>query len=809
MESAVKSNVPAEVIDSIVGGYNGNPFGVLGPHEATHNGKPATAVRAFLPWAKAVRVVVGGDVYEMERLHTQGFFEGVVPKTGKFSYALRADNYVGSTVDLIDPYSFGPVLTGFDLHLIGEGTHHRTYEKLGAHVCDQDGVRGVYFAVWAPNALRVSVIGNFNNWDNRVYPMRLHPGVGIWEIFLPGLQEGEAYKYSVRSRYNDYQADKADPYGFYAELRPQTASVVVNLDKHEWGDEEWLASRGKIQALDAPISIYELHLGSWKRKPEEGNRPLTYRELAHDLVDYVKWLGFTHIEVLPVSEHPLDQSWGYQTIGYYAVTSRYGTPEDFQYFVDVCHQNGVGVIIDWVPAHFPKDVHGLNYFDGTHLYEHADPRLGEHPDWGTLVFNFSRNEVRNFLLSNALFWLDKYHIDGLRVDAVASMLYLDYSRQPGQWMANMYGGRENLEAIDFIKRFNELVHLEHPDALTMAEESTAWPMVSKPTFLGGLGFDLKWNMGWMHDMLQYMSYDPVYRGYHHNLITFSMLYAFSEQFLLPLSHDEVVHLKNSLINKMPGDSWQQFANLRTLFGYMFTHPGKKLLFMGGEFGTRPEWSEMASLAWHETAGDAHRLMHAYMHDLMHLYRSQPALWEIDSSWEGFQWLNANDNENCVIAFVRKAKNQDDMVVVVCNFTPVPRYDYRVPAPRSGYYREIMNSDSAGYWGTNLGNMGGVEAHPDSWAESGYALSLTLPPLSTIMLKPDMLPVVEPDLPPAQEQTTGQFAEGPVAAGPGAVENTIRGEAEHEKPQPEPQVEIAPQPGGTRARGSGSKKEQGK
>ncbi|HYO48611.1 MAG TPA: 1,4-alpha-glucan branching protein GlgB [Chloroflexia bacterium] len=744
-------------IETITRGLNGDPFSVLGPHKVTHEGQAATAVRAFLPWAASVQVVTeDGISYEMWRLHPDGFFEAVVPDGGHFSYVLRATGAGGNIVDLDDPYSFGPLLTDYDLHLIREGTHYRTYEKLGAHIREVGGVRGVHFAVWAPNALRVSVIGNFNGWDARVHPMRFHQMQGVWEIFLPGIGEGEAYKYEVRSRFNDFSADKADPYGFFAEYRPQTASIVADLDSYEWGDGEWLSKRPERQALDKPMSIYELHLGSWRRVPggEDGrDRPLTYGELAHELVSYVKDMGFTHIELLPISEHPFDGSWGYQTIGYYAVTSRYGTPRDFMYFVDQCHRNDIGVILDWVPAHFPKDIHGLNYFDGTHLYEHADPRLGEHPDWGTLVFNFGRSEVRNFLLSNALFWLDKYHIDGLRVDAVASMLYLDYSREAGAWLPNRFGGRENLEAIDFLKLFNDLVHMEHPAVLTMAEESTSWPMVTRPTFLGGLGFDLKWNMGWMHDMLDYMANDPIYRRYHHNLITFSLMYAFNENFLLPLSHDEVVHLKKSLINKMPGDEWKQFAGLRALFGYMFTHPGKKLLFMGAEFGMRSEWSEARSIEWPLLGHEPHLRLLQYVRDLLHVYANNPALWEIDNSWDGFQWLAANDNENSVIAFVRRAKEADNMVVVVCNFTPVARQGYRVPVPRAGYYREILNSDAGDYWGSNVGNYGGVEAQPDEWAESSYALNLTLPPMSVLLLKPDPLPeqpeeeVSEPELAP--------------------------------------------------------------
>jgi 1,4-alpha-glucan branching enzyme len=732
-----------ELIDSIVRGYNADPFAVLGPHRSSDADQPSTAVRVYLPWAQTLQVVKhGGETHEASRIHPAGFFEAVIPGDQAFGYTLRATNEAGDSVELHDPYSFGPCLSDFDLHLIREGNHFRTYEKLGAHLLDVNGVRGVHFAVWAPNAQRVSVVGDFSHWDPTRYPMRQHPGAGIWEIFIPGLVVGEAYKYHIRSRYNHYEVEKSDPYGFYAEQRPRTASRVFDIGNYEWGDGGWMQDRARHNALDAPMSIYEVHLGGWRRRVEEQNRVFSYRELAHELVDYVKMLGYTHIELMPLSEHPFDGSWGYQTIGYYAVTSRYGTPTDFMYFVDVCHQNGMGVFLDWVPAHFPKDEHGLNYFDGTHLYEHADPRMGEHPDWGTLVFNFGRNEVRNFLLSNALYWLDKYHIDGLRVDAVASMLYLDYSRQPGQWVPNKYGGRENLEAIDFLKRFNELVHMEYPTAVTMAEESTDWPMVTKPTFLGGLGFDLKWNMGWMNDMLRYMEQDPVYRRYHHNLITFSLMYAFSEQFLLPLSHDEVVHLKKSLLQKMPGDDWQKFANLRALFGYMFTHPGKKLVFMGGEFGQRTEFNEQRSLDWHELGNALNGRMLVFMRDLLHAYKGEPALHQADFSWEGFQWLNANDSDNSIISFVRRSKAPDDMVVVVCNFTPMPRYNYRVPAPRPGYYREILNSDSSAYGGSNMGNAGGLDTAEDPWSEGGCALYLTVPPLAVLMLKPDPMPQAE-------------------------------------------------------------------
>jgi 1,4-alpha-glucan branching enzyme len=792
----VAQSLAPELIASIVGGYNGDPFAVLGPHVTTLDAAPAVAIRTFLPWAEHVQVARDDTLYDMELVHPEGLFEAVIPSDSTFSYSLRATNRQGYAADLLDPYSFGPLLTDFDLHLISQGTHYRTYEKLGAHIRDVGGVRGVHFAVWAPNARRVSVIGNFNNWDGRVHPMRFHPGPGIWEIFIPNLGAGEAYKYQIRTRTHGMIAEKADPYGFYAEYRPNTSSIVADIDHYQWHDADWLADRSNRQALSSPISIYEVHLGSWKRIPG-GGRPTTadrsvteaggwldYRQLAHELVDYVKHMGFTHIELMPVSEHPFDGSWGYQTIGYYAVTSRYGTPEDFQYFVDHCHRNDIGVLLDWVPAHFPRDAHGLAFFDGTHLYEHADPRLGSHPDWGTLIFNYGRNEVRNFLLSNALFWLDKYHIDGLRVDAVASMLYLNFSRPEGSWIPNRYGGTENLEAIDFLKRFNELTHLEHPDVLTMAEDSTDWPMVTRPTFLGGLGFDLKWNMGWMNDMLKYMKYDPIYRRYHHNMITFSLIYAFNENFLLPLSHDEVVHLKKSLLNKMPGDSWQQFAGLRALLGYQFTHPGKKLLFMGTEFGQRNEWTEQKSLDWHELEYESHRGVHNFAHDLINLYKSEPALWQVDNSWEGFEWLAANDNENSIIAFVRKAaptvdsgpptenalanppstvhrppSTVNEEIVVICNFTPVARTDYRVPVPHAGYYREILNSDAGEYWGSNVGNAGGVWASEDHWADSGYALNLTVPPLGVLLLKagPGPMPVAQEEIEATNENEPEQDA----------------------------------------------------
>ncbi|MCL4537419.1 MAG: 1,4-alpha-glucan branching protein GlgB [Nitrospirae bacterium] len=627
------------------------------------------------------------------------------------------------------------VLTDFDLHLIGEGTHYKNYEKLGAHVVEIGGVKGVHFAVWAPNAKRVSVIGDFNHWDGKKHPMKLLGDSGIWEIFVPGLDEGELYKFEIKSKYKGYKEQKADPFAFYFEVRPKSAAIVYNIEgKHKWQDAEWIEMRGKKNWFESPVSIYEVHLGSWMRVPEDGSRFLTYRELADKLIPHVKKLGYTHIELLPISEHPLDASWGYQTIGHYAPTSRFGKPEDLMYFVDKCHRSGIGVIIDWVPAHFPKDAHGLGFFDGTCLYEHEDPKKGEHKEWGTLIFNYGRREVANYLISNALFWLEKYHIDGLRVDAVASMLYLDYSREPGEWIPNIYGGNENLEAIDFLKKFNEVVHQYHPGVLTVAEESTAWTGVSRPTYLGGLGFSMKWNMGWMHDTLEYFSKDAVYRKYHANNLTFSMLYAFTENFILPFSHDEVVYGKRSMLDKMPGDMWQKFANLRALYGYMYGHPGKKLLFMGSEFGQWSEWNFDSSLDWHLLQYEPHKKLQRFVSDLNHLYKTEPAMHEVDFDWHGFEWIDFHDSDNCVLSFIRRAKNHDDFLVFVFNLTPVPRFGYRIGVPKGGFYREILNSDSEIYWGGNIGNAGGVYADSVPCHKRQYSLNLTLPPLSVLIFK---------------------------------------------------------------------------
>ncbi len=726
-------------IAAIVGAYHGAPFDVLGIHSTTAAGKPALAVRAFLPQARAVAVKRGEDLHPMECVHPEGFFEAVFPGESEFfGYQLFVTLHDETTYLAEDPYRFPPVLTDFDLHLFAEGNHFQLYDKLGAHRVAHEGVTGVAFAVWVPGAERVSVVGTFNQWDGRRHPMRPRGATGLWELFIPSLAQGDLYKYEIKSRFRGYMVTKSDPYAFASELRPKTASVVWDLSHYQWRDSEWMAARHSHQNLEAPISVYEVHLGSWRRAPdpEYGNRWLTYRELAEQLIPYAKEMGYTHLELLPISEHPFDGSWGYQALGYYAPTARFGTPDDFRSFVDTAHQAGLGVIVDWVPAHFPKDEAGLGYFDGTHLYEHADPRRGEHQDWGTLIFNFGRNEVSAFLLSNALFWLDKYHIDGLRVDAVASMLYLDYSRKPGEWVPNEFGGRENLEAIRFLKRFNELVHLKYPDVLTFAEESTSWPMVSRPTYLGGLGFDLKWNMGWMHDMLEYMSKNPVYRRYHHNSLTFSLLYAFTENFILPFSHDEVVHLKKSMLSKMPGDQWQQFANLRALYGYMFAHPGKKLNFMGGEIGQWTEWNFEKELEWGLLAYDPHRGLQQYVKDLNRIYVSQPALYEVDFSWEGFQWIDFRDVDQSAISFIRRAKNPDDFILVVANFTPVLRTGYRVGVPAPGFYRELLNSDSAAYGGSNMGNAGGLPADDIEWQGQPQSVLLTLPPLAVVYLKPE-------------------------------------------------------------------------
>jgi 1,4-alpha-glucan branching enzyme len=624
-------------------------------------------------------------------------------------------------------------LTDFDLYLLAEGAHNRAYEKLGAHLGEINGRRGVHFAVWAPNAEQVSVIGEFNNWTPGI-AMLSPSSAGVWEGFVPDIGSRALYKYHIVSRFRGYTVDKADPFGFAAEVRPRTASRVWDIDDYSWNDSEWMASRKKNNSLNSPISTYEVHFGSWRRVPEEGNRWLTYREMAPILADYVHDAGFTHVEFLPLMEHPFDGSWGYQVIGYFAPTSRFGTPADFMYLIDYLHQQGIGVILDWVPAHFPKDEAGLGYFDGSHLYEHSDPRQAEQPDWNTFVFNYGRNEVHNFLVSNALFWFDKYHVDGLRVDAVASMLYLDYGRRAGEWIPNLHGGNENIEAIQFLRSLNEHVYAAFPDAMMIAEESTAWPQVSKPTYVGGLGFGFKWNMGWMHDMLDYMSLDPIFRTYHQNQITFSLMYAFSENFILPLSHDEVVYGKGSMLRKMPGDEWQKFANLRLLYGTMFGHPGKKLLFMGNEFGQSSEWNHEASLDWNLLQYPFHSGLARWIRDLNTFYRGQPSLHELDFDSAGFEWVDCKDSQRSVISFLRRGRKKDDRTLFVCNFTPVPRWNYRVGVPLEGSWNEVLNSDAPLYGGSGQGNFGGLPAIPLPIHGRPYSLNMTLPPLGIAVFR---------------------------------------------------------------------------
>jgi 1,4-alpha-glucan branching enzyme len=725
-----RGDITREEAQAIVAGDHPDPFAFLGPHESGER----IVVRAFLPEARSVSVLDTGSaetLTSLERVHEAGLFAGSVDRRRRFPYHLIVD-WGGRRVELDDPYRFPPWLGEIDLHLLAEGTHLSAYDKLGAHITEMEGTEGVVFAVWAPNARRVSVVGGFNNWDGRRHPMRKHPSAGLWEIFIPGLGAGERYKYEIKTESGALLL-KADPYAFAAEKPPATASIVHDFGRRAWQDGAWLAERERHIDRAAPVSIYEVHLGSWRRKPEEGNRYLTYRELADELISHAKEMGFTHIELLPVSEYPFDGSWGYQPTGLFAPTSRFGAPADFRAFVEAAHRAGLGVIIDWVPGHFPTDAHGLGNFDGTHLYEHADPRQGLHKDWDTLIYNYGRREVANFLLANGLFWLDRYRADGLRVDAVASMLYLDYSRKQGEWVPNKFGSRENLDAIDFIRRLNEIAYGGYPGIATIAEESTAWPMVSRPTYLGGLGFGYKWNMGWMHDTLDYMSHDPIHRSHHHNQLTFGLLYAFTENFILPLSHDEVVHGKRSLLGKMPGDRWQRFGNLRAYYTFMFAHPGKKLLFMGAEFAQEREWNHDKSLDWHLLGDSAHAGVQSLVRDLNALYRALPALHARDCEAEGFEWIDANDSANSVLSFLRKAGPEQQTAIVAVNFTPVPRQSYRVGVPRPGYYREAFNSDAAMYGGSNMGNGGGVMAEPVPWHGRPFSVALTLPPLGGLIL----------------------------------------------------------------------------
>jgi 1,4-alpha-glucan branching enzyme len=725
------------MLDAIASGTSDDPFAVLGRHPTTVDGRPAIVVRTMQPFASRVELVTPNGVTAMERRRREGLFEATVPleATPSHDVVYRLRLHDGTHVhEIDDPYRYGQVLTDFDLHLLNEGTHYRAWEKLGSHRVTIDGVAGVHFAVWAPNAQRVSVIGDFNRWDGRAHPMRKLVPSGIWEIFVPDLPEGACYKYEVRTTAG-HLLEKADPYARRFEVPPRTASVIWTEGRYEWGDTDWMRDRASFgEWHERPMSVYEVHLGSWRRVADEGDRFLTYRELADQLIAYVREMGFTHIELMPVMEHPFSGSWGYQVIGFFAPTSRFGTPDDFRYFVDQCHRHGIGVVLDWVPGHFPKDRHGLAQFDGTSLYEHADPRKGEHRDWGTLIFNYGRNEVRTFLMSNALYWLEEFHLDGLRVDAVASMLYLDYSRNQGEWIPNQYGGRENLEAVAFMQQLNTETHGRVPGTITIAEESTSWPAVSRPTYVGGLGFTYKWNMGWMHDMLEYVRQDPIHRRWHHGQITFSMLYAFTENFVLPFSHDEVVHGKRSMLDKMPGDVWQKHASLRALYGYMFGHPGKKLLFMGAEFGQWREWNHDGSLDWHLLDDPMHAGLRRWVQDLNHTYQREPSLHQVDFEGTGFSWIDCNDNENSVVSMIRKARNAQDFTVIVVNFTPVPREGYTIGVPESGWYREVLNSDGAMYGGSNIGNGGGLMAEEQPSHGFEHSLKLTVPPLGFVLLK---------------------------------------------------------------------------
>jgi 1,4-alpha-glucan branching enzyme len=728
----VLAGLGKEDIDRIIGIEHSDPHSVLGAHPARIQGKDGIIIRAFHPDSIAAELVIDGKKTSMHESGAAGLYWRFFPGMAfPVKYLVSFKFSDGTTWESDTPYRFMPILGEQDLYFFNQGKHYDLYEKMGAHVREIDGVKGVSFAVWAPNARRVSVIGGFNNWDGRVNPMRCMGASGVWELFVPGLKHGELYKYEIKTATGDLRI-KADPFAFFMELRPETASLIWNIDNHLWGDGEWMEERKTRNLFASPMNIYEVHLGSWLRISGEGNRWATYREAAQPLADHAKKYGFTHVELMPIMEHPFDASWGYQVTGYFAPTSRFGSPDDFQYFVDVLHQNGLGVILDWVPAHFPRDDFSLRMFDGTALYEHADPRQGEHKDWGTLIFNYGRNEVRNFLVCNALFWLDKYHIDGLRVDAVASLLYLDYSREEGEWIPNIYGGNENLDAIHFIQEFNSMVYGRFPGCFTVAEESTAWTGVTTPTYLGGLGFGFKWDMGWMHDTLKYFSHDPVHRSFHHNDLTFSMMYAWSENFILPLSHDEVVYGKGSLLRKMPGDDWQKFANLRLLFGYMYTHPGKKLLIAGSEFGTWNEWDHESHLETELLQYSVHEGISRFLADLGQLYREDSAMWEWDTKHEGFTWIDCTDHLDSILAYIRRGPN--GFLVCVCNFTPVIRKAYAIGVPEPGAYQEILNSDSEYYGGSNAGNGGFVNTQPEPKHGYDQSLNLILPPLSCLVFR---------------------------------------------------------------------------
>ncbi|OOZ42155.1 1,4-alpha-glucan branching enzyme [Solemya pervernicosa gill symbiont] len=717
----------SESLQRLLDARHHDPFNVLGLHKA---GKESV-VRVYIPSVASVELTDIGA--EMTRIPGSDIFEWRGDTTAlPERYQLSWCDSRGEQITRHDPYCFPPQIGDLDMHLFGEGRHRHAYRMLGAHPHTADGIDGVRFCTWAPAAERVSIVGDFNSWDGRTHPMRVRGGSGIWELFIPDLQPGINYKFEICNRDSGEILLKSDPYGQQFEMRPETASIVRDYESYGWGDESWIETRAKREWQHEPMSTYEVHLSSWQLD-DEGNF-LNYRELAHRLVDYVEQTGFTHIELLPITEHPFDGSWGYQTIGYYAPTSRFGTPDDFRYFVDYCHQHGIGVLLDWAPGHFPKDAHGLANFDGTALYEHEDPRLGEHRDWGTLIFNYGRNEVKNFLIASAVYWLEEFHIDGLRVDAVASMLYLDYSREEGDWLPNRYGGNENLEAIDFLRELNEVTHGEHPGTLMIAEESTSWPQVTRPTWVGGLGFSMKWNMGWMHDSLDYMSKDPIHRHFHHERLTFGLLYAFSENFVLPFSHDEVVHGKGSMLGKMPGDEWQRFANLRLLYTYYFTYPGKKLLFMGSEFAQGGEWNHDRALDWWLLDSPLHNGMKQGVGDLNRLYRELPALHHHDFDHSGFDWVDCHDASQSVLAYQRSGGGKE--AVIILNFTPVPRENYRIGLPCGGRWREAFNSDSHFYGGSDIGNSGTIEAEATPWMNREHSIALTLPPLAGVVLVPE-------------------------------------------------------------------------
>jgi 1,4-alpha-glucan branching enzyme len=726
-----------DALDAVAAGRSDDPFAVLGRHRVVVDGRAALVIRTMQPSASDVQLITPDRAYGMQRCRPEGLFQATVPFDARapesFAYRFRVREGT-STRDVIDPYQFRQVLSDFDLHLFAEGTHYRVWERLGAHRLTIDGTTGVHFAVWAPNAQRVSTIGDFNHWDGRAHPMRRLVPSGVWEIFVPDLADGDCYKFELRTTAG-HLLHKADPYARQFEVPPKTASVIWSDGSYEWHDQDWMRERASHDGWrERPMAVYEVHVGSWRRVVEEGNRFQTYREMAASLVPYVRDMGFTHIELMPIMEHPFGGSWGYQVSGFFAPTSRFGTPDDFRHFVDECHRQGIGVILDWVPGHFPKDRHGLAEFDGTALYEHADPRKGEHQDWGTLIFNYGRDEIRSFLFSNALFWLEECHLDGLRVDAVASMLYLDYSRPNGEWLPNQFGGRENLEAVSFLQQLNVLTHGRVPGTVTIAEESTSWPGVSRPVDAGGLGFSYKWNMGWMHDTLDYIGEDPVHRRWHHGRITFSLLYAFTENFVLPFSHDEVVHGKGSMLSKIPGDPWQKHATLRALHGYMYGHPGKKLLFMGGEFGQWNEWNVDESLDWHLLAEPLHEAQRRWVRALNDAYRRERSLHEVDFDPSGFSWIDCHDGDASVVSMIRRARDPRDFVVVVVNFTPVPRPGYRIGVPEDGWYREILNSDGEIYGGSNMGNGAGMQADATPLHGFDHSISLTVPPLGFLLLK---------------------------------------------------------------------------